>query len=60
MRTLLALVTLASFISVSAPAQTATDFQSLARLFDYDANQSLDVHDKVIEEFPDGTLHDIT
>jgi dienelactone hydrolase len=53
-----------SFISAPVLAQTesrpATDFQSVARIFDYDAKQSLDIKDKVIEEFSGGTLHDIT
>lgn len=35
-------------------------FQSVARAFDYDAKQSLDIKDKIIEEFSGGTLHDIT
>jgi dienelactone hydrolase len=48
--------------SAAAPTETkpAADSQSVAHLFDYDAKQSLDIHDKVIEEFGDGTLHDIT
>jgi cephalosporin-C deacetylase-like acetyl esterase len=60
MRTLVALAALFSLLPAPAHAQTTSDFQSLARLFDYDAKQPLDVHDKVIEEFPDGALHDIT
>ncbi len=38
----------------------AVDFPSVAHIFDYDAKQPLNIHDKVIEEFSDGTLHDIT
>ena len=38
----------------------AADFQFVVHLFDYDAKQALDIHDKIIEEFGDGTLHDIT
>jgi hypothetical protein len=60
MRTRLALLTLAFLVATMARSQTATDFQSLARLFEYDTKQPLDVEDKIIEEFPDGTLHDIT
>src|SRR5215469_12797656 len=60
MRTLLALFTLASLAATTPRSQTTTDFQSLVRLFDYDAKQPLDVQDKIIEEFPDGTLHDLT
>ena len=60
MRTLLALFTLAVLAATTARSQTTADFQSLARLFDYDAKQPLDVQDKIIQEFPDGTLHDLT
>jgi hypothetical protein len=59
MRTLLALVAPAILVTTTALAQTTSDFQSLAHLFDYDTKQPLDLQDKIIEEFPDGTLHDI-
>ena len=53
-----------SVISTPGAAQTKsasqTGFEATARIFDYDAEQPLDVHDKIIEEFSDGTLHDIT
>jgi len=53
-----------SLISVLAAGQTeakpAASFQSVVHLFDYDATQPLDIHDKIIEESTDGTLHDIT
>jgi dienelactone hydrolase len=53
-----------SLVSILAAGQTeahpAADFQSVVHLFDYDAKQALDIHDKIIEEFSDGTLHDIT
>src|SRR5258707_5320822 len=55
---LLALITLTALIAASAKAQT--DFQSLIHLFDYDAKQPLNLQDKIIAEFADGTLHDIT
>jgi hypothetical protein len=52
------------FFAVALAAQTAdkpaADFLSAARLFDYDQKQPLDIHDKIIEEFTGGTLHDIT
>ena len=52
------------FNAALAFAQTGTgspaSFQSMAHLFDYDAKQPLELHDTVIEEFTDGTLHDIT
>jgi hypothetical protein len=60
MRTLPALVALAVLVATSAHAQTTPDFQSLVHLFDYDNKLPLEIQDKVIEEFPDGTLHDIT
>jgi len=51
-------------VAALAPAQTgnqpATDLQAVTRLFDYDTKQPLDLHDKVIESFDGGTLHDIT
>jgi dienelactone hydrolase len=50
--------------SVLAAGQTAdqpaADFQSVVHLFDYDAKQPLDIHDKIIEDLGDCTLHDIT
>jgi len=53
-----------SVISTPGAAQTKaaseTGFQASARIFDYDAKQPLDIHDKIIEEFSDGNLHDIT
>jgi dienelactone hydrolase len=40
--------------------KTTADFQTAAHWFDYDSKLSLDTHDKVIEQFDGGTLHDIT
>jgi hypothetical protein len=54
------LVLVASLASAQTDAKPGPDFQSASHLFDYDAKQSLDIHDKVIEEFAGGTLHDIT
>ena len=45
---------------VQTSAQTTDDFQTVVHLFDYAAKQPLDVHDKIIEESKDWTLHDIT
>src|SRR6266536_2677435 len=60
----LSCVLMLSLISVLAAGQTeakpAASFQSVVHLFDYDATQPLDIHDKIIEESTDGTLHDIT
>ena len=64
MRPVISCVFMFLLISVVAAGQTerqaASDFQSVVHLFDYDAKQPLDIHDKVIEEFSDGTLHEIT
>jgi beta-lactamase class A len=50
--------------SFTSPTQSTgndqPDYQSLVDIFDYDAKAPLDIHDKVIEEFEGGTLHDIT
>jgi dienelactone hydrolase len=40
--------------------KSAGEFQTLARLFDYDAKQPLDIHDEVVEETSDAVIHDIT
>src|SRR5947207_7320125 len=50
-----------SFVSAVQNTATATsDYQRALDLFDYDAKAPLDLHDKIIEEFNGGTLHDIT
>ena len=54
------LVLVVSLASAQTDAKPGPDFQSASHLFDYDAKQPLDLHDKFIEEFPGGTLHDIT
>ena len=46
--------------ALTASAQTSSAFQSKVALFDYDAKQPLDIQDKVIEEFDNATLHDVT
>ena len=55
---------LALFLAVALAAQTAAkpaaDVLAAVHLFDYDQKQPLGIHDKIIEEFTDGTLHDIT
>jgi len=52
------------FVAVALAGQTAVnptaDFLAAAHLFDYDPRQALDIHDKIIEEFDGGALHDIT
>ena len=54
------LVIATSLCTALTPATPKTDFQSASHLFDYDAKQPLDIHDKVIAKFNGGTLHDIT
>jgi len=50
-----------SFVSAAQNIATATsDYQTTFHLFDYDAKAPLDIHDKIIEEFDGGNLHDIT
>ena len=50
-----------SFVSAAHNIATATsDYQTTFHLFDYDAKAPLDIHDKIIEEFDGGSLHDIT
>ncbi len=56
----LMLVAFCSSADGQTGAKPGADFQSVAHAFDYEAKQSLDIHDKIIEEFSDGTLHDIT
>jgi beta-lactamase class A len=41
-------------------SKAALDVQTASHLFDYDATNPLDIHDKIIEEFDGGTLHDVT
>jgi dienelactone hydrolase len=57
---LLLLSMFARFGVAQSQAAPATDFRSAVHWFDYDSRQALDIHDKVIEQFQGGTLHDIT
>jgi len=41
-------------------AKSVSDFESAAHLFDYDATASFDVHDRVLAEFAEGTIYDLT
>jgi len=62
MRYLISVLTL-SLVAASAAqtgAKPAAAVLAAAHLFDYDAKPSLDIHDKIIEEFDGGALHDIT
>jgi dienelactone hydrolase len=45
-------------LSVAAPAHQGP--HNVPRLFDYDAHQSLDLHDKIVKDFDCGAIHDIT
>jgi len=51
---------LASPLAAQTGGKPATDFVAADHLFEYDQKQPLDIHDKIIEEFTGGTLHDIT
>jgi dienelactone hydrolase len=51
---------LASPLAAQTGGKPATDFVATDHLFEYDQKQPLDIHDKIIEEFTGGTLHDIT
>jgi pimeloyl-ACP methyl ester carboxylesterase len=57
---LLTLCLLSGSAAAEQGSKPASDLESAVHLFDYDANQSLDLHDKIIEEFAGGTIHDIT
>jgi hypothetical protein len=47
-------------LTAQTAAKPAADALASAHLFDYDQKQPLDIHDKIIEEFDGGALHDIT
>jgi beta-lactamase class A len=50
-----------SFVSAAQnTTKAAPDCPTALHLFDYDAKTPLDIHDKIIEEFDGGSLHDIT
>ena len=51
---------LSSFSFAQVNSAPAPDFHSLIHLFDYDSKQPFDIHDKIIEEFEGGAIHDIT
>jgi len=46
-----------NFLTVALAAPEAS---KLVHLFDYDAHQSLDIHDKTLKDFGCGVIHDIT
>src|SRR5438874_494959 len=50
----------ATLAAAQTKAKPAAQPDPAAHLFDYDAKQPLGGTDKIIEEFADGTLHDIT
>jgi pimeloyl-ACP methyl ester carboxylesterase len=56
---LLATSTCPLWIAAQDQTKSATGFQSLSQLFDYDAKQPLDIQDKIIEETADAVIHDI-
>src|SRR5260370_42292206 len=62
MRYLICVLILVLVVPLAAQtgAKPAADFQTAVHFFDYDQKQPLDIHDKIIEEFDGGDLHDIT
>jgi hypothetical protein len=47
-------------LAAQTGVKPAADFPAAVHFFDCDQKQPLDVHDKIVEEFTGGTLHDIT
>jgi cephalosporin-C deacetylase-like acetyl esterase len=47
-------------LAAQTGAKPTADSETAAHLFNYDPKQPLDIHDKIIEEFDGGALHDIT
>lgn len=47
-----------SIAASAAPAERVPN--NLAHLFDYDAHQPLDLHDKTVKDFDCGVIHDVT
>src|SRR5262249_17720099 len=56
----LAFFLIVGFAAGQSDNKTTAESQTAAHGFDYDSKQALDVHDKIIEQFDGGTLHDIT
>ena len=56
----LAFFLILGFAAGQSDKKTTADSQAAAHWFDYDSKHPLDIHDKVIEQFDGGTLHDIT
>lgn len=56
----LAFFLIVGFAAGQSDKKVTADSQTAAHWFDYDPKQPLDVHDKVIEQFDGGALHDIT
>ena len=55
-----AFLVLMGFAAGQTDTKTKAGLQTATHWFDYDSKQPLDIHDKVIENFDGGTLHDIT
>lgn len=55
-----ALLLVMGFAAGQADTKRTADLQTATHWFDYDSKQALDFHDKVIEQFDGGTLHDLT
>ena len=53
-----AILWIVGFAAGQSDRKTAADSQTAASWFEYDSKLPLDIHDKVIEDFDGGTLHD--
>ena len=48
------------FLTISAAAPAEQSSSKSVHLFDYDARQALDIHDKILKDFGCGVIHEIT
>lgn len=62
MRCLISVLTLVLVAPLAAQTgvKPAAEFPVAVHFFDYDQKQPLDIHDKIIEEFAGGTLHEVS
>jgi dienelactone hydrolase len=62
MRCLISVLTLVLIAPLAAQTgvKPAAEFPVAVHFFDYDQKQPLDIHDKIIEEFAGGTLHEVS
>jgi dienelactone hydrolase len=53
-------ILLLDFLTLASAAPSERISNKSAHLFDYDSQQSLDVHDKIVKDFECGVIHDVT